>query len=1156
MINNIYYKTFRWGNTQIYKYKDTIQVELTEHSSRKSGLVMTNIDFSPGLYQLIFDLDVNFEDPNESVFYTNSLNGSIKKYLKIGQNKIIIPTENMSTVNLYFLVDNPIAGKKFKLSNLYLYKCSVLTSDIFDDYLNSNGVFSICYDNSNCNDQLINTFRSKYNLFDEYDNRNACLFVLPCDINIIKQHKGQIYIYFENDLLREKYITNIKSVKYIDFKIEEIVKQHCDENTQDKSLEIINEKKINSIISTQYLQKSDSLFTILDENLSLKENMENVLKSKNAINICMEKGKSNLYKIVIYDYKSLSNSISKCYIVEDTNDKKSKISLIPYSNISPNLDINYLFIDINRYLRNFTVVIYNPNDTISIGNYKVTDVSANNMRTECINLQTKYLESIKIYLNNKIKKYNVLCILDEFSSECFSYELNLTHLTKDNIKTIDPNNYDFFLCESAWHGYNGCWSGSLIGIDRIPNVLLKTFITNLTIPKVFYGKEDPIKFSSFKDCAKYFNKHDDLIITTDIGIVGEYKKLGCKNVTFFPFCCQPIIHNPINRVDNDNIIFPCSWYGASYPERCIYMKDMIDRFISTDKLDIYDRQYLFNKLTMQTDDQVVAKFRGHYCFPDEYVDIIKGQLSYHQVLDAYKNYGIVMNANTITDSDTMFSRRVIEAFACGCSIITNKSSGMQNMFGEAYIEYGDPNSIKLMNNKDFRNKIQYMGHCKVMNEYTYSKMIDEIEKNIYRTNPTKINIQKSKTILIIYLYRNSIKKTHTLDKLSNYAVITQEITKPFTAKCTTYDYIFIMGDWFEYDEKYVTNSLIPFNFADIRVTGKGCYLQQNLLIGENLENRFTNSLHPFSLIIKGEELNNILEGNIFNNVISFLRNIKSDLSYSYYRYDFKDDGTFCSSFDINSVNEISGNNLSSLKKCKNFVIMCNWKRTYRIKQILYNLSLQDTKDFVFCIWNNNNEDANELTKLLETTKVDFQIATYNSQINIGGFGRFLMAKYVTENCSAENILFFDDDQEIPRQFVSDYSNRINNNITLNFFGRKFVKGRPYCEIDKDGKLNYELSNKCIENVNNGGEFLYGGTGGKCLKAFVFNDKILYTIPIKFLYCEDLWLSWIVKTQYNMKIIKSGIQIKTIGDKLDQCTGLWNIKIEFLEFLRKQLKWDV
>jgi hypothetical protein len=81
------------------------------------------------------------------------------------------------------------------------------------------------------------------------------------------------------------------------------------------------------------------------------------------------------------------------------------------------------------------------------------------------------------------------------------------------------------------------------------------------------------------------------------------------------------------------------------------MKDMIDMFIETDKLDIFDRQYLFNKLTMQTDDQVVAKFRGHYCFPEEYLDLIKGQLSYHQVLDCYKKYGIVMNANTITDSD-------------------------------------------------------------------------------------------------------------------------------------------------------------------------------------------------------------------------------------------------------------------------------------------------------------------------------------------------------------------------------------------------------------------------------------------------------------------------------------------------------------------------
>ena len=1181
MNNNIYYKIIKCGGAQIYKYKDATQVEVISKHAKKAGMVISDINLDSGIYHLTFDLDIKFLTDDEELIYTETQHNT-KRHLNNGYNKICIFSNNKSVRHLFFIIENASIQSKFVISNLCLHKQN--TIDEVNLMLNCIGVFSICFQKESS--VVANKIKKMYNLVEEYNIKNPCLFVFPGDFNKIKQHKGDIYV-CSND---KKEYEKLKDIPYKEFACElikdQVVKKNIEEVVQipltpepltltqtqtstfmssagAKKEEQFNVKsdvakeirEIREIREIKEITKVNEQSNIFGENLSFNKIMSIIASSPNIKKINIFKSDAKLYQIEIYDYKSMTNTISKCYVIENTNDDKCKISLIPYSNISPLLDINYLFIDTNRYMREFVIAIYNTKEEINIGEVKISEADANHMRTECINLKTKYDDKSKIYLENKEKKYNVLSIMDEFSSECFSYELNITHLTKQNINKINPNDYDFFLCESAWHGFNGDWSGLLVNFDKPVSSNLKKFVLSLKIPKVFYGKEDPINFERFKECAKYFNGDNDLVLTTDCSIVSEYIKLGCKNVIYYPFCCQPVIHNPINRNDNDNIIFPCSWYGAKYPERCVYMKDMIDKYIKTNKLDIFDRQYLFNKLTMQTDDPVVARFKNWYCFPDEYVDIIKGQLSYHQVLNSYKNYGIVMNANTITDSDTMFSRRVIEAFACGCSVITNKSVGMEKIFDNAYIEYNTVEGLKLMEDQTFRNNIQYTGHTKVMKEYTYEKLVNAIENVIFRSCPSKIPSQKSKNVLIVYLYKGEIKRD-TLDNFSKYSIIKYDILSQFvfTDSISAYDYVCIMGDWFKYEPDYVENSIIPFSFADIKVTGKACYQHKNYLIGKQFENRFTNSLHPFTVVFNKSAAIQILNKNIFNNVVTYLRNVNSSQSYSYYRNGFYDGGTFCGSFKIDKPSFISkGNTVANIK---NIIIMCNWKRSNRIKKILNNLSRQTNRNFVFGIWNNNSDDANYLLRYLsENNANSFQIVLYNSQINIGGFGRFLMARFMIDNSDVENVMFFDDDQDIPNDFVQTYSSKIMDTTALNFFGRKFIKGKPYCVVDSNNKIISTLSNACVANVVKGDEYDYGGTGGMCVKAFIFENQKLFSIPMKFLFCEDIWLSWIEHSEYKMKIIKSGINIDTLKDNLDQCNTLWNVKNEFLEFLRS-VGWGV
>ena len=867
-----------------------------------------------------------------------------------------------------------------------------------------------------------------------------------------------------------------------------------------------------------------------------------ILRFRNSKTIKYITKKSNINEInhiKIFNYTSTTNS--KCYFIENINGILN-ITKIKKTVIKPNIKINHMFVTTHNLSNDFFILLFNENDKISIGKIEEKIEKEDYIKNECMNMSL-FNDIIINYKNNNNNsvKLKVLGLLDEFSKECFSYEVELTELSKNNINTINQYDFDFFLCESAWHGYLGQWTGYLPNFEGTKDVTLRNFIKNLKIPKIFYGKEDPINFNTFKNCAKYFNNSKDLIVTTDSSIIQEYKNLGCINVESFPFCCQPIIHNPVNRIDNNKIIFPCAWYGVKYPERCKDMETMISSLMKYN-IDIYDRRYLFNRFCRNTTNTNIIKYKDTYLFPKKYDNIIKGQLTYLETLNKYKQYGIVLNTNTITDSETMFSRRVIEASACGCVILSNKSVGMKIIFNETYTEYNSENVNNIINNREYRNIIQYKNYTKVMRNYTYERLINlmsEISLNKKQTNKKKI--------LILYFYNDTYLKYKT-----HHYIIYLDINKYNNICVDEYDYVYIMGKWFNYSSEYIENSIIPFSFTNCKIVGKSCYVQKNdddeYLVGEHTENTFSNKLHIFSLVfnIKNNNLY-IFNGNIYNNILNYLRNLNKNDCYSSYKYDFVDNCSFYDfMFDLKI--KVNTNNINAL-------IMCNWKRTDNLINIINNLENQDSDNFIYCIWNNNYDDSLKIYDIVKKSKISNKIFQYDSFLNIGGFGRFIFAKYLLNNFKKiENVMFFDDDQIIPLDFVDKFEKNITDCVSLNYYGRKFVIGMPYVIVNSDDSLNNAETKKCIKNIDIGEKYDYGGTGGMCVKLHLFNKNEIYKIPLKYIYCEDMWLSWIIY-KHNMDIIKFDIDIKGIRDSHNQCNQLWETKIEFLTFIRK-LGWNV
>ena len=195
------------------------------------------------------------------------------------------------------------------------------------------------------------------------------------------------------------------------------------------------------------------------------------------------------------------------------------------------------------------------------------------------------------------RKPTVLCILDEFSFNCFKPECE--NLIPFSILTLKQNlsqyKFDFFLCESAWKpigGYSNIGTNDSSLRYRIFYDLqhLTNILKSLKIPTVFWNKEDNVSYDKFKMFAFFF----DHIFTTDVRTFESYKKdcPNAKTIDDLMFAAQPLLHNPINSVNDKNkyegdVFFAGSWY-SNFKQRIKDMEEFL-KIPNDIKFHIYER---------------------------------------------------------------------------------------------------------------------------------------------------------------------------------------------------------------------------------------------------------------------------------------------------------------------------------------------------------------------------------------------------------------------------------------------------------------------------------------------------------------------------------------------------------------------------------------
>lgn len=331
-----------------------------------------------------------------------------------------------------------------------------------------------------------------------------------------------------------------------------------------------------------------------------------------------------------------------------------------------------------------------------------------------------------------------LVIADEFTVSALSAEWDQVLPTPDNWREVlESRPFDLLFVESAWDGNGGAWRYHLTG-QTAPRPAFKEFVAAVRargIPTVFWNKEDPPHYKDFLETAKLF----DRVYTTESAKIPSYvDDLGHNRVSVLAFAAAPHMHNParLKGIDRDlPSVFGGTYFRHKYPERREQM-DYLLPAAAKYGLDVYSRQYGKDL---------------NYQFPDSVNQHVRGPLSYGQMLGAYHAYKVVLNVNSVPQSETMCSRRIFEATACGAAVVSPYTAAIDNFFknGEISTVVGpddsSPHVRALIRSDQHRQRKVHLAQREIWENHTYLHRVNTVLDDLHLPRVTTL---KSVSVIV------------------------------------------------------------------------------------------------------------------------------------------------------------------------------------------------------------------------------------------------------------------------------------------------------------------------------------------------------------------------------------------------------------------------
>lgn len=270
------------------------------------------------------------------------------------------------------------------------------------------------------------------------------------------------------------------------------------------------------------------------------------------------------------------------------------------------------------------------------------------------------------------RRLKVALVADELTSACLAAECRVMNATPRNgafvLRLWRP---DVLFVESSWRGARESWKYKIASYPDFPertNEALRRLVEAAKargIPTVFWNREDGVHFDRFIESARLF----DAIFTVDETMIPRYREVVGPHVPVqvMMFAAQHRFHSPAAIEPARRAAFVGSYDAEIHRHRRLWQEMMFGAAEGIG-LTIFDRN----------SGRRNPKYRVP---PRQWIDVRKA-IPHPATADVYRSHVANLNINTIENSPTAFSRRLVEILACGGLAVTNPTPAVERMFAD------------------------------------------------------------------------------------------------------------------------------------------------------------------------------------------------------------------------------------------------------------------------------------------------------------------------------------------------------------------------------------------------------------------------------------------------------------------------------------------
>jgi hypothetical protein len=240
---------------------------------------------------------------------------------------------------------------------------------------------------------------------------------------------------------------------------------------------------------------------------------------------------------------------------------------------------------------------------------------------------------------------------------------------------------------------------------------------------------------------------------------------------------------------------------------------------------------------------------------------VVGSLPYSNIGGAYRSFAAFLNVNSVEQSPTMFSRRVLELLACGSPVISTPARGIEELLGDTVLitdsfektaEYVD----WVVNEPDERDRFAHRGYRLVHREHSYRHRVDDLLNQVgidsgrprQKVSVISVSNRANQLDFLVENYRRqSYENTELIfvansedygaDKLQEIetrvpgSTVLRVDPAATLGDCLNEALEHATGDYFAkfddddyYGEHYLTDLMLAFGYTDAAVIGKQSYV--------------------------------------------------------------------------------------------------------------------------------------------------------------------------------------------------------------------------------------------------------------------------------------------------------------------------------------------